>query len=300
MSADVVIARYRYRAYPTPSQRQMLSRTFGSVRVVYNDFLRAREEAHARGDKLTNAQVQKRVITDAKLTPERAWLAEVSSVALIQACGDARRGYQYWFDSMSGRRQGRSVNRPHFRSKKSRQVIRLTRNGFSVTRRGVRVAKTGEITLAWSRDLPSPPSSVSIILEPDGRYYASFVVRIERRPLPAVSREVGIDLGLQALVTVSDGTKVSNPRWRRASQRKIARLQRALDRKQRSSCNRAKARRRLAVAHRKVREARQDHHHKLALQLVRDNQTVYGMRTPGRIQKSGHQVLDVQVLPSDS
>ena len=98
--------RYRYRIYPTPGQQQALARVFGCARVVYNDCLRVRDQAYAAGEKITDTEVQRRVITLAKATPEREWLAEVASVALVQACQDARRAYKIWFDSLKGRRKG--------------------------------------------------------------------------------------------------------------------------------------------------------------------------------------------------
>jgi len=128
--------------------------------------------------------VQRRVITVAKRAPERAWLGEVASVALVQACQDARRAYRNWFDSLSGRRKGRTVGHPAFRRKHYRQSIRLTRNGFAMHGLKLYVAKVGDIMVEWSRDLPSVPSSVTVIREPDGRYYASFVVERETTPLP--------------------------------------------------------------------------------------------------------------------
>ena len=97
--------RYRYRIYPAPGQQQALARAFGCARVVYHDCLRLRDACHAAGEKISDTEVQRRVITLAKATPERAWLGEVASVALVQACRDARRAYQNWFDSMSGRRR---------------------------------------------------------------------------------------------------------------------------------------------------------------------------------------------------
>ena len=56
-------------------------------------WLRVRDQAYAAGEKISDTEVQRRVITLAKLTPERAWLAGVASVALVQACQDARRAY---------------------------------------------------------------------------------------------------------------------------------------------------------------------------------------------------------------
>jgi putative transposase len=117
-----------------------------------------------------------------------------------------------------------------------------------------------------------------VIREPDGRFYASFVVERVAAPLPPVARTAGIDLGLvfSAVVAASDGSaeQVANPRHLRSAQRRLARAQRQLARKRKGSANRAKARVRVAVAHRKVRDRRADHHHKLALRLVRENQAV--------------------------
>ena len=75
--------RYRYRIYPSPGQRQALARTFGCARVVYNDCLRLRDTCHAAGEKISDTEVQRRVVTLAKQTPARAWLGEVASVALV-------------------------------------------------------------------------------------------------------------------------------------------------------------------------------------------------------------------------
>jgi putative transposase len=119
---------------------------------------------------------------------------------------------------------------------------------------------------------------VTVIGEPDGRYYASFVVGRDPTPLPAVLRTAGIDLGLLSFATIaaSDGTieTLANPRHLRAAARRLAIAQRQLSRKRKGSKNRAKARLRVAVAHRRVRDQRADHHHKLALRLLRENQAV--------------------------
>jgi putative transposase len=273
-----MLVRYRYRIDPTSVQRQALARAFGCARVVYNDALAERRRAYLAGERISDTEVQRRVITQAKRTPERAWLTQVASVALVQACQDARRAHRNWVDSLTGKRKGHSVGRPRFRTKHGRQSIRLTRNGFALRGTRLYVAKVGRVRVRWSRELPSVPSSVTVIREPDGRYYASFVVDRELSPLPAVPRTAGIDLGLVSFATIaaSDGTieTVANPRFLRAAERRLARTQRQLSRKQKGSKNRAKARLRVAVAHRRVRDQRADHHCKLALRLIRENQTI--------------------------
>lgn len=267
--------RYRYRVYPDTAQRQMLARTFGCVRVVYNDSIAVRQDAYRDEVRLSDAEVQRQVVTLAKHTPDRQWLAEVSSVALVQACRDSRTAYRNWFNSLSGERRGRKVGAPRFRRKHSRQSFRLTRSGFALRPDGtVYLAKIGNVKVRWSRDLPSEPSSVTIIQEADGRYYASFVVQRTTPPLPEVDSMVGVDLGLTHFATLSTGEKIDNPRYLRAAERRLATAQRSLSRKQKGSANRAKARRRVAVLHRKVRDKRLDHAHKLADRLVNEKQVV--------------------------
>jgi putative transposase len=273
--------RYRYRIEPTPTQQRRLGRVLGCCRVVFNDALRVRDDAYQAGIKLSDSEIQRRVITQARTTVERRWLAEVPSVALVQSVNDSRRAWRNFFDSRSGERRGARVGRPRMKSKKDhRQSFRLTRNGFKVRPNGrLFVAKVGEVRVRWSRDLPSEPSSVTIIREPDGHYYASFVVDVESTPLPAVAREAGVDLGIARLATVADTdaarTDIANPKHLARKLRKLRRLEWEKSRRQKGSANRDKTRRKIAITHNKVARARRDYHHKQALALVRENQVIH-------------------------
>ncbi|WP_235687358.1 RNA-guided endonuclease InsQ/TnpB family protein [Mycobacteroides chelonae] len=268
---------YKYRVYPTPSQQVALARAFGCARVVFNDALHARQTAHASGLRISDTDVQKLVVTQAKQTSDRAWLADVASVVLVQACQDARRAYRNWFDSLSGKRKGRKIGAPRFRSRKdSRQSIRLTRNGFSIRdNRKLYIAKVGQLKVRWSRDLPSEPSSVTIIRDAAGRFFATFVVEVTQSCLPPTNREVGIDLGLTTFAVLSDGRAIASPRFLRRSERKLRLAQRALSRKRKGSNNRAKARARVAKVHANVSDSRKDWAHKLSTEIIRENQAVF-------------------------
>jgi putative transposase len=133
--------RYSYRLYPTPGQRSTLARAFGCARVVFNDALAAREAAYKAGEPyIPDAALSKR-LTVSKRTPERAWLAEVSSVVLQQALADVNQAYRNFLDSVSGKRKGPRVAPPRFRSRKdSRQSIRFMSNAFRVLDNGRRSA----------------------------------------------------------------------------------------------------------------------------------------------------------------
>ena len=171
--------RYRYRLYPSPGQQQALARAFGCARVVFNDALRTRQEAHAAGlPYITDAALSAR-LTAVKTAPERAWLGEVSSVVLQQALADLNTAYRNFFASITGKRKGPRAAPPRFRSRKDRwQAIRFTANArFKVLGNGrLRLPKVGDVPVRWSRDLPSEPSSVTVIVDAAGRYFASFVV----------------------------------------------------------------------------------------------------------------------------
>ncbi|MFE1437316.1 RNA-guided endonuclease InsQ/TnpB family protein [Streptomyces sp. NPDC058739] len=270
--------RYSFRIEPTPGQRIALARTFGCARVVYNDALAARKAAYrADGSRIATGVLAKRVITDAKRTPGRAWLGEVSVDALQSSLRDLDAAYANFFASVSGKRPGRRMGLPTFKSKKdSRQAVRFSRNGFRLRAGGrLNLAKIGDVRVRWSRELPSAPSSVTVVRDASGRYFASFVVDVEPETLPAVDAEVGIDLGLTHYAVLSDGQVIDNPRFLRRAERRLKKAQQVLSRKQRGSRNRAKARLRVARAHARVADARRDWCHQRASRLIRDNQAVY-------------------------
>ncbi|MCD0453155.1 transposase [Actinocorallia sp. API 0066] len=215
--------RYSFRLYPTPGQQSALAKAFGCARVVFNDGLRARQEARKAG------------LPYIKVAP------------------------------------------PRYRSRKaSRQAIRLTRNGFLIRPDGrLYVAKIGDIEVRWSRALPSPPSSVTVIRDASGRYHASFVVQCPGTPASPVDAEIGIDLGLASFAVCSDGTVIDNPRLLRRAERRLVKAQKALSRKAKGSRNRAKARVRVSKIHARVADLRRDHAHQLSTRLIRENQAVY-------------------------
>jgi putative transposase len=270
--------RYSYRLDPSPGQQAALARAFGCARVVFNDALATRRSAHEAGEPyVSDAELSKR-LTKAKESPERAWLGEVSLVVLQQALADLNTAYRNFFASVTGKRKGPQIAHPRLRSRKdSRQTIRFTANArFKVLGNGrLRLPKIGDVKVRWSRDLPSVPSSVTVIRDAAGRFFASFVVEVDPRPLPETDAECGIDLGLGSFAVLDDGTKVAAPRFLRRAEQKLKRVQRDLSRKQRGGKNREKARVRLARAHAHVADARRDFHHQLSTKLIRENQAVY-------------------------
>lgn len=280
--------RYRYRAYPDGGQARSLARLYGCVRFAYNETIARARAAHEAGLPYPGATaLQKAVLTQGKA--DRPWLREVSGVPLIQAVRDADLAYRAFFASVTGRRKGRRVGAPRFKSRRNPvQSARFTSassaGGLRVRRRSnprwgeVYLPKVGWVRFRWSRDLPGQPSSVTVRHLPDSTWELSFVVEAPDRERPGTEQVAGLDLGLAdfAAVVRSDGTreKVASPRHLRAAERRLTRAQRSLSRKRRGSANRAKAKARLARAHSKVARSRADHAHKLSTRLARENQAV--------------------------
>ncbi|MFE1961910.1 RNA-guided endonuclease InsQ/TnpB family protein [Streptomyces sp. NPDC059479] len=269
--------RYSFRLYPNGPQRSALARAFGCSRVVYNDALRARETARVEGAPFPKTgDLSKLLITDAKKTDERGWLGEVSAVVLQQSLRDLDTAYRNFFDGLKGKRP--RMGAPRFKSRKdNRQAVRFTANArWKITTGGdLSLPKIGDVRVKWSRVLPCVPSTVTVVKDAAGRYFASFVVETDPdEALPGTDAQVGIDLGLSHFAVLSDGTKIDAPRFLRRAEKKLKKEQRCLSRKTKGSSNRTKARIKVARAHTRVADARREFHHQLSTKIIRENQAV--------------------------
>jgi putative transposase len=156
-------------------------------------------------------------------------------------------------------------------------VQNLPASAFKFRDGQVYLAKsTQALPIRWSRTLPDGcrPSTLSVKLAPSGRWSFSLLVDVEIEALPKTDNQVGIDLGVTSLLTLSTGEKIANPKGFKAKYRKLRRAQKSLSRKQKGSNNRHKARLKVAKVHQEITDARKDNLHKLTTRLVRENQTI--------------------------
>jgi putative transposase len=263
---------YRCRAYPDDQQQQTLNRTFGCVRVVWNQTLAAR---HARwqADRTATSYAE----TDAALTlmkndPDLAFLTEVSSVPLQQAIRHQHQAFTAFF--------ARRARYPRFKSRHGRQAAHYTRRAFTMRGGELRLAKTvGPLRFTWSWPEVDAdaldPTMVIMCREPDGRWYVTFTIDTDGPwPLEPAGHAIGVDLGVTDFAVTSRGERIANPRHLARKARNLARYQRRLARCQKGSANRAKAAAKVASAHRKVRHARRDFLHRASTRLVRENDMI--------------------------
>ena len=260
---------FQYRFYPTDDQESLLRRTLGCCRFVYNRSLSMRQEAWVqRHENLSGYDLIKK-ITEWKKEPETAWLSEVSSVPLQQAVNNLEAAYQSFF--------AKRAKHPTFKKKGSGGSCRFTEYGFRIKRGEVWLAKTkAPLDIRWSRPLPegSAPKQCTVRLAPSGKWYISFLCNVEIDKRPPVDKSVGLDMGITALVTTSDGEKLTNPKIMKRHRQKLTTAQRHLARKQKGSKRRLRAKRNLARVYDKISETRKDHMHKLTTRLVRENQVI--------------------------
>jgi putative transposase len=260
---------YKYRIYPTPEQESMLARTFGCCRFVYNWALRERTDAYFQhGERLSYEGTAQRLAA-LKQQADHAWLGEVSSVPLQQALRHLDTAFRNFFE-------GRAEY-PTFHKKHGEQAATYASTAFKWDGKSLVLAKMTEpLDIRWSRPLPDgcQPTTVTVSKDTAGRYFVSILVEEDLEHLPAVERRVGLDLGLKSMVITSDGHTYGNPQFFAKDEKKLARAQRRLSKKQKGSKNRAKARCKVARIHVRIADRRRDYQHKLSTKLIRENQTI--------------------------
>jgi putative transposase len=272
MAEQMVRKTYKYKLKPTPEQERLLERTVMLCRHVYNAAVGERREAwRLRGVSVTYYQQKAELPGIKEAMPE---YDEVHSQVLQDVVLRVDRAFQAFFRRI---REGQTPGYPRFHSRN--RCISFTYpqfdNGATLDNGFLVLSKIGRITMRWSRPLEGTPKTVTISREADGWYVCLCCADVPIQPLPATGQETGIDLGIEAFATLSDGTRIFHPGWYRKAERALKTAQRRVSRRKKGSNRRRKAIRLLAKAHQTVRRQRQDFHHKTALALVRANDVIY-------------------------
>ncbi len=261
---------YKYRFYPTQPQENLLRRTMGCVRLVYNKALAAKTEGwYERQERIDYKQTNS-LLTSWKKTDDLDFLNEVSSVPLQQCLRHLFKAFaSFW---------GKRAKYPRFKAKRNGGSAEFTKSAFRFKDNQLWLAKCFEpLNIVWSRLLPNgcSPSTVTVKLEPSGRWFVSLLIddpTIE--PLPQTDKKVGIDVGISSLLTTSDGDKITNPKHFNRLYQKLKVAQKELSRKTKGSNNRHQARLAVAKIHALIKDARTDFLHKLTTDLVRANSVI--------------------------
>ncbi len=260
---------YKYRLYPNKYQEQMLNKTFGCVRYVYNHGLERKEKSYKEvGRSVSHGKLMKE-LTAIKKDPDKVWLNEVSAGALQESLRILKNSYEWFFKKQSGK--------PRFKSKSNKQSIRYDRTRCKVTERGVKLQKIyGDIKVRFHKRLSEACELRNMTVTKDrmGRYFVSIGVIEPIKQLDPIDAKTGIDLGLTHHTVLSTGEKVDNPRFFDKHFKQLRRAQRTLCRRKKGSKNREKARREVARIYAKIADSRRYFLHKLSTRLIRENQAI--------------------------
>ncbi len=261
---------YKYRFYPTYEQENLLRRTIGCVRLVYNKALATRTEAWYSKKEKVGYKETSSFLTGWKKTDDLDFLNEVSCVPLQQCLRHLQKAFSnFW---------GKRAKYPRFKKKRNGGSAEFTKSAFKWENGKLTLAKCKEpLDIVWSRCLPDDisPSTVTVKLEPSGRWYVSLLVDDQTiKKLPPTEKIVGIDVGISRLVSTSNGEKITNPKHFNRLYHKLKRAQRALSRKTKDSKNRYKALLKVAKIHAQIKDVRTDFLHKLTTRLVRENSLI--------------------------
>ena len=279
---------YKYRFYPTPEQEELLLRTFGCARFVYNKALEIRKKSWEENKIKVSYGDTSKMLTVWRNSEEFGFLKEVSSAALQYSLRHLQVAYENFFRKTAGY--------PQFKHRRSKQSITLASNGFRIKGKKVKLAKLRDpLNIRWSKRLPKgvKPTSVTVSIDRAGRWYIVFLVEEEIRKLPEVGNnmgnKVGIDLGVKDFAVTSDGKKYDAPKISRRKQAQLRRVQKEITRREKASRNREKSRQKLAKLHVKAFDRRRDFNHKLSTKIISENQTIIveDLNIKGMMKKGG-------------
>ena len=260
---------YKYRIYPNKEQRIYFAKTFGCVRFVYNQMLADRIKSYEENKDLEVKTMK--YPTPAQYKKEFEWLKEVDSLALANAQMNLDKAYKNFF-------RDKSVGFPKFKSKKNNYKSYTTNNlkgTIHIENSHIKLPKLKSmVKIKQHREFDGLIKSCTISQVPSGKYFVSILVDTEINQLPKVDKKVGVDVGLKEFAITSDGEFFHNPKWLRKSEKRLAKLQKDLSRKQKCSKNRNKARLKVAKLHEKISNQRKDFLHKVSTQLLSENQTI--------------------------
>ena len=278
---------YKFRIYPNKTQEVLLNKTFGCTRFVFNHMLAERKETY---EKLKDDKVALKAYkyqTEKQYKQEFEWLAEVDSIAVQQARVDLEIAYKNFFDSVSGKRKGRKVSYPKFKSKReTRQSFRTinVNNNIDIVfeNKRIKLPKLKWLRYSDDRTFEGIIKNVTVEKTSTGKYFACILVEenIETKihQVSSQSKCIGLDYDSKNLFTSDKNQIAGYPRFYRKYEKKLAKEQKRLSRKIKGSNNRNKQRIKVAKVHEKIVNSRKDFHQKLSTYLV-ENYDVIGIET---------------------
>lgn len=289
---------YKFRMYPNDKQKELIHKTFGCTRFIYNYFLNeCKENGYKKSYDMCNKLKE--------LLIEYPFLKEVDSCSLRNSIFNLEDSYKNFFEKRS--------NYPKFKSKFNKQSYRTNcirssykGNNYSnieidLKNRKIKLPKLGLVDIRGYRNLDNINGRIinaTVEKEPTDKYYVSVIIEeievINKKINP--TSIVGIDLGIKDLVVTSDGEKYTNPKEIEKHEKRLKRLQRKLSRQIKGSNNYYKTKLRIARLHSKIRNSRKHNLIEIVNKIVSDHDIIISEKLRVKEMSSNHnlakQILD--------
>lgn len=282
-----ILKTYKFRLYPNEEQEILINKTFGCTRYIYNQMLSERKNVYENLKNNKEELKKYKYQTEKDYKQEVEWLKEVDSIALQQSRIDLEMAYKNLFSSQSGKRKGKKIGFPKFKSKKeNRKTYRTTSTNNNIDiifeNKRLKLPKLKWVKYSDDRQFKGIIKNVTIEKTPTGKYFASILVEeyieVNIHQVNSNSKCIGLDYDSKNLFTTNENKVGGYPRFYRMYEKKLAKQQRRLSRKQKGSNNRNKQRVKVAEVHEKICNSRRDFHNKLSTTIVQ-NYDVIGIET---------------------
>lgn len=280
MKGETATVNYQYRLRPTKAQVRALDHQLYLAARLYNAALEQRKLVWVQHREPLGYREQAAELK--ALRQELPEYGELNHTALQNVLRRLNRAFARF---LAGIGRGEKVGYPRFKKPNRFRTLEFTYgDGARLLPDGrggqvLRLQGVGWVRLLWHRDLPREArvKRVWVTRKADG-WYATFSLEVPvealRRPLPSTGKAVGVDVGLENLLALSDGNLIDNPRWLREAERQLAEKQRVLSGKQEGSRRWRGLKGRIARLHQRVARKRRDFYLKLAWDLVREHDLI--------------------------
>lgn len=261
---------YKYRIYPSKQQGELIQKTFGCCRFVYNQTLSHRKEMYETQKESMNKTSCNNYVNRV-LKNEYEWLKEVDKFALTNSVYNMDSAYQKFFKEHTGFPKFKS-KRNHYKS----YITNFTNGNIEVSfhNNKIKLPKLKWVKAKIHREFDGQIKSATISQVPSGKYFVSVLVETEHIPMESTGCIIGIDLGIKDLLVTSDGEKFNNIRTTKKYEDKLTKEQRKFAKKQKGSANCKKQRIKVARIHEKIHNTRMDNLHKISHKLVSENKVI--------------------------
>ena len=261
---------YKYRIYPNSGQKIQIAKTFGCCRFVYNRTLAYRKGIYEK-EKKSVSKTDCNNYCNRELKKDYEWLREVDKFALTNAIYNMDCAYQKFFREHAGYPKFKSKHDSH-----KSYTTNYTNGNITVDFENgkVKLPKLKAVKAKLHREFRGQIKSATVSQAFSGKYYLSILVETEHKELAHTNDSIGIDLGIKDVCITSDGKKYENPKIIRRYEKKLARLQRQLAKKEKRSQNYYKIKKKIAICHEKITNTRKDYLHKMSHEIISENQVI--------------------------